>query len=117
MFTTLQHSGWLYLLVVLILVGLASRHLWLSVRSIVRPGASVSASLHAIHLLSIPAIVIFYLLARLSTSFPELFVRGIDADMPLKYGLQEAEFLGVFGLVAFLLTLFSALVSIQRNGK
>ena len=99
---------------VLILLCLALWHIWLSVRSIVRPAVAVSASLHVIHLLSIPAIIIFYLLARLSTSFPGLFVNGIDADLSLKSGLEEAQFLGVFGLLAFVLTLFPALIAIHR---
>ncbi len=113
-FTTLQHGGPLYLLVVLILLCLALRHIWLSVRSILRPSAAIPAGLHAIHLVSIPTVILFYLLARLSTSFPGLFINGIDAEMSLKYGLEEAQFLGGFGFIIFLLTLFAALIAIHR---
>ncbi|MEZ0254742.1 MAG: hypothetical protein ACAI37_05660 [Chthoniobacter sp.] len=117
-FTTLQHGGPLYLLVVLLLLCLTLWHLWLSARSILRPAVILPASLHVIHLLSLPVIIFFYLLARISTSFPGLFINGIDADVSLKYGLQEAEFLGSSGLIAFFLTLVPALVAIHRaNSK
>jgi hypothetical protein len=114
-FSTLQHGGPLYLLVVLILVCLAFRHLWLSVRSIIRPKVGVPAIVRIIHLLALPSIIGFYLLARLSTSFPGLFIKGIDADMPLKDGLEEARFLGTLGLILFLLSALPALFVLQRS--
>ena len=115
-FPILDSGPWNFLIAVLLVV-ISIYHLVLSIRTLSGRGGSSATGIHLLLLLAGPCLLFLLICATLPTTFPDLFVVGIDADEPVKATLRFISFLGYFCLGNFILNGFLVFLIFKRSAR
>jgi hypothetical protein len=113
----LKESGPGEFLITFLLVAIGIYHITLSLRTLAGRGGTSAASVHALLLFSTPCLLFLLICGMLPTTFPKLFIVGIDEGNGLRHALELTSFLGWLCLWSFIPNLFLSLAVLTRSQK
>ena len=116
-FTPVLHNGPLQLLLTMFIAAIGVYHITVLVRILLGRRAPAAAGVHAILLFAGPCLLALAVAAMLPTTFPKLFVVGIDEDEALKHTLRLTSFLGWLCLSIFIPSFVLCLLTLGRNQR
>ena len=117
LFTPVMQSGPVQLLLTIFIAAIGIYHIALLARTLLGRRTPVAAGVHAILLFAGPCLLALFVAAMLPTTFPKLFVIGIDEDAALKHTLRLTSFLGWLCLDIFVPSFVLWMLALHRHPR